>query len=134
MSSKNFKISPLQGSADYTTWSIRAKGLLIQDSLGHALTTEVGRQLSKEQDEKALSKLQLLVSDSIIEQLNNYTSCKSAWEYLYNTYKPEGFTSEHLLIKRLFDAKLENFDTIEEYVNTLKNTLSKLKAREISLD
>jgi hypothetical protein len=134
MGYKDYKISPLKGTSDYTTWSIRAKASLVQEGLANAIVNEVGNGLSVIQNQKALTHLQLLCSDNIIEQIQEYTSCKQAWEYLMNTYKPEGFTTEHLIIKDFFNSRLENFESVEDYVHTLKNTLSKLKAKNVSLE
>jgi hypothetical protein len=134
MNPKDYKITPLKGSEDYTIWSIRAKAGLSQIGLLHAISNDIGRTLTKEDNDKALGYIQLICSDAIIEQIEGYNSCKTAWKYLQNTFKPEGFTTEHILIKDFFNSQLSNFNSAEDYINTLKRLLSHLKAKEVTIE
>ena len=49
-----FSLPKLSGTANYISWSIRAKAYLIRDKIGHGLENIVGKNLTNEDNLKAL--------------------------------------------------------------------------------
>ena len=119
-------VSRLQGSENYITWSIRIKAALAKDSISLK-----NKNLSAQANIKALSIIQLLVANSPLLHIKDYTKAYKAWEALKDLYNPKGFTIEFLVYKEFFETLLTNFDSIEAYLNKVKELLNILKLYEI---
>ena len=52
-----FSLPKLSGTANYISWSIRAKAYLIRDKISHGLENIVSKNLTNEDNLKALSTL-----------------------------------------------------------------------------
>src|SRR4030095_4359173 len=83
--------------------------------------------------EKALANIQLLCEDGPLLQIKHYTNAYTAWNALKELYNPCGFISEYLLIKELFEATLDKYSSIEEYLNKIKEIIDELKVRNLEL-
>ncbi|POS81640.1 hypothetical protein EPUL_005900, partial [Erysiphe pulchra] len=55
------------------------------------------------------------------------------WKSLENLYCASGFSSEFILCREFFDTKLAKFNSMEEYLNRIKQLSDDLKAKNLTL-
>jgi hypothetical protein len=129
MSFDKIYLPKLHGSGNYDIWSIRAKAALIKEDLyGPIENASEGIK-----NNKAISLLKLYCDDGPLLYLKDIDSAKEAWQRLEDLYYPKGFTTEFLLLKEFFNLKLNDFDSIEEYLNRVKTLAGNLKGKNIEL-
>jgi hypothetical protein len=62
--------------------------------------------------------------------IKDLNSAQEAWEPLKSHYKPSGFTSQYLVCRDFFNTRLEDFETMEEYINKTKLLLEELRMND----
>lgn len=119
----------LRGSENYTIWSIRVRAALIKEDL----SGPIDESSTGTKNNKALSLLQLLCEDGPLLYIKDIYSAKEAWARLEDLYNPKGFTTEFLTLKEFFNNTLNQFNSMEEYLNKVKALVDDLKGKEILL-
>ena len=129
MSSEKISIVKLKGSINYEVWALRTKALLTKE--GQIDT--IFNISNDAKNLKALSNIQLLIEDSPLLQIQEYTTAKEAWDALKNLYYARGFSSEFLICREFFNTSLNKYPSMEEYLNKVKYLSDQLKAKNIEL-
>ena len=122
----------LKGSQNYIPWSIRARATLIKEDLISAIKEDTSL-VDEKVNEKALAWIQLLCEDGPILYIKDISSAKEAWDKLQDLYNPKGFTTEFLVLREFFNSSLEDHNSMEEYLNHIKNLVDDLKGKDIIL-
>lgn len=113
---EELQIPQLKGSANYQIWSIQMRALLTDRDLHLSLlTTTTGRK-----NEKALAVIQLYCEDGPLAHIQNIKDCQIAWQTLEELYSPKQSTTEFLLLNDFFNTSMDQFDTMEGYVNKIR--------------
>ena len=135
MATQRVAIVPLlEGTANYTLWAIKMKSQLVKEGLYKALDWEEPAGASQiDKSEKALSEIILYCKQGPIQYIKYEKYVQPAWEKLKSLYEAQGFTSEFLLYNEFFNAKPDNFKSLESYLNEVKRITEELKARELEL-
>jgi hypothetical protein len=63
--------------------------------------------------------------------IKDVNKAKEAWKKLEDLYNPKGFTTDFLIIKEFFNTVPNNFETMELYLNKIKELVDNLKSKEI---
>jgi hypothetical protein len=129
---KTTKIPKLRGATNYEVWALRTSAFLTKEGLIEAITQQPPVILQDIND-KALANIQLLVEDGPLLQIQYIRSAKEAWESLKTLYSPQGFTSEFLICRDFFNATLDKYSSMEEYLNKVKQLSDQLKAKQLEL-
>ena len=116
----------LKGSENYPIWSIRMEAGLIRERLSAPLTDE-----SHLKNKEALALIGLHSADGPLLQIKHCNTALSAWNTYKKLYNNTGFSSNFLYIKELFNTSLENYNSMEEYLNKIKELYEELNSREI---
>src|SRR6266516_4778509 len=124
MASDKMTITKLKGSANYKTWAIRMKSLLIREGLKETITMVTPD--GDEPSQKALSYILLTCEDGPLLQVQSEPSAKHAWDKLQVLYNPSGFSSEFILFNEFFNLKPENPQELEPYLNEAKRIVGEL--------
>jgi len=119
MSSDKITFPKLKGQSDFKIWRLRTEALLVRENTTSAIIAE-NLPVNLEIDRKALSTIKLLVEDGPLLQIQYSVTAKEAWQTLEDLYSPKGFTSEFLLYKEFFSTTLQSLNSIEEYINKIK--------------
>ena len=122
-------IQKLKGAANYIIWSIRSEAVLIKEKLSITLTDD----LDLDKNCEALSIIKLLCEDGPLLQIKNTKTPREAWDKLKKLYNPDGFTTDFLIFKELFNTTVDSFKSIEAYLNKVKELTDNLKAKDITL-
>lgn len=128
MSSKTIVIDKLQGAENYNTWATRVKAYLTKLDLESAIEGN-----EEKCQKKAFAEIMLLCADGPLIQIQHCKNAITAWKKLKDLYNSDGFTSKFLLLRELFSSRLEEFDSVEIYLNKIKQIVNDLKAQECEL-
>ena len=74
----------------------------------------------------ALSSIKLSCKDGPLFWIGETKSAYHAWIALANQYRPKGFTTEYLVLKRLFNSQLSDFDNMHDYLTEIRRLLIEL--------
>ena len=141
MEGNKITIPKLLGQSNYEIWSLRMQSVLIEKGLGDyiiasfsttGLTEDNVREIKLKAD-RALALIRLSISDGPLLQIRNIITPLEAWNSLKNLYSPQGFSSEFILFKDLFNTTLENSLSIEDYLNSIKRITDDLTSRNLKL-
>lgn len=130
-SSGKIQIDQLTGSENYIDWALRIKAVLVKDDLLDPIIDEKPQNNSK--NLKALAIIQLFCAKGPLLYIKACSTAYKAWFTLEELYNPKGFTTEFLTLKEFFDCKLENFQTMEEYIHQIKTLLDDLSSKNIEV-
>lgn len=122
-------IEKLDG-ANYATWCIQMKSLLITLDLYHTLVDK--RKDDKDtkwitDDSKALATITLSVKTTELIHIKNCTSAKSAWDVLQSLYKADTASRKVNLFKKLVRFKLNANEKFSPQINDFCCTVDDLK-------
>ena len=122
-------IAKLRGASNYEIWKIRITAYMTREGTHTAILSDT----IDNNNDKALSTINLLIEDSPLLQIQHIKKAFKAWKSLENLYSPKGFSSEFLILREFFNTTLNNTSSIEEYLNKIKQLSDQLKAKEIKL-
>jgi len=126
----------LLGSANYNTWSIHMPVALGIKDLDHCLYKAPGDEAggdyevpTEKENKLAVGILKLYCSQDPLEHIKHLNVAKTAWETLKEAYKPEGFTTNHLLFKQFLQIQLSDFDSVDAFITKAKELVTDLKSK-----
>jgi hypothetical protein len=131
----DFKIEKLSGQANYEFWSNQMMAILTTKDLFDAIHNNNNELLTVPviMDRKAKAYIMLACEKGPATQIQNCTSAKDCWDTLANLYSPKGFTAEFLLLKEFFEAHLQNFSSMEDFLSKIKYLDDNLSSKGIQL-
>lgn len=126
-----YGVPQLSGVKNYLYWSVKAMAFLIKEGVtGNNLDFQ---GLSAVNNRKATAYIQLMCEEGPLMHIKDKNTALETWETLKELYKPSGFTTEYLILKDFFNTTLEEYDTMEEYLNKVKQLTEDLKTNNINL-
>ena len=135
-SSSSQQIEKLEGGSNYSTWAFAMQMHLTDHDLWEYVESPQDQDQSdfKRKDAKARAKICLCVNTNIYPVVQNCKSAKDTWEKLKNTYADSGLLRRLNLLKKLFQCKLEQFNSMECYVNCIRTTQQQLVGINAAVD
>ena len=123
----------LQGSSNYKSWKFIIRGILVNDGLWKCVE---GTDNDLERQERAFFKIGFNVDQSIHPMLWNVTGNKArtAWLKLETDYGNKTKYGKLQLYQHMFQVRLVNYKSVEEYLNDILSTQAKLTEQEKGLD
>lgn len=118
-------IAKLIGRENFSTWKFAVQTYLEHEELWKAV---LGTETDAGKITKAKSKIILLLEPHNYVHVHNCTTAKQVWDNLEAAFDDSGLTRRVGLLRTLATTSLENFDTVEEYVNTIIMTAHRLTA------
>ena len=126
------KVPKLLGASNYELWAIWIRVALTAKDLSGFLMQAKGAKSTKD-DNKALSYIQLACIDGPLLYILTIDTLLDAWKYLERLYAPCSFSLEFILFKEFFRATLSSLGTVENYLATIQQILTSLKAKNLEL-
>ena len=123
MGTTNFMIDRLTGRENYHTWSFAMENLLEHEGLHAAI---LGTENDVVKAKKAKAKLVLSIDPKLFVHIQSLTTAKEIWDKLKTIFEDNGLENRIGLIRTLVTSKLEDFSTVEEYINKIINTAHRL--------
>lgn len=125
----NIKI--LSGREGYPTWKFKMRAYLIDQGLWFAIKgypeddkTDASKRVRN--DQKALAKICLCLDDAAITHVRKCDTALDAWTALSNVYEDKGYGRKLRLQTTLYQTKLSDYNTIEEYITQILNVTQQL--------
>lgn len=118
-------IDKLVGRENFSTWKFAVQAYLEHEELWDAIqgTETDGKKLVK-----AKSKLILLIDPINYVHVQSCNNAKEVWEKLTNIFDDSGLTRRVGLLRTLATTRLDNYGTVEEYVNAIMTAAHRLNA------
>ncbi|CAL1681279.1 unnamed protein product [Lasius platythorax] len=129
----------LKGQENYINWKFQMKNYLRHDNLwnaisGYADEDRTSLEERNRRDEKALSKINLMVDQCYFSYLMKCETAKKAWDALENAFEDKGLNRRVGLLRSLCSVRLENFNSMEAYVNEVMSLSEKFRAVDKPVD
>lgn len=129
---KDFDIVKLMGSDNYHMWTFAIKNVMAFKGLSKTLEPKSVEEpnVATETDGTKLEQAKALMSLSVEPQLyahiQSSTSALEIWNVLKNLYDDRGLTRRITLLRDLISIRLEDMESMNEYVDKIKTTSNKL--------
>jgi len=125
MSSQIPPIDKLKGRENYDSWRFAVEAYLTDQDLWDCVSGVCKTNPCKK-DVKARSKIILLVDQVNYVHLQSTKTAKDAWDRLQAAFLDSGLTRKVGLLRILITTRLENCDSVEDFVNKIITTAHKL--------
>lgn len=121
--SGTFSIPKLIGRENYSTWTFSVQSYLEHEDLWDCV---IGTETDAKKLVKAKSKIVLLIDPINYVHVQNSKTAKEMWDTLKSVFEDSGLTRRVGLLRSLIMTRMENCDSVDEYVNQIVTTAHKL--------
>lgn len=118
-------IEKLKGRENFDTWKFAVKSYLEHEELWGCVD---GTETDSKKVTKAKSKIVLLIEPINYVHVQSATTAKEAWESLNRAFEDNGLTRRVGLLRTLITTRLDDSNSVEEYVNKIVSTAHKLSS------
>ena len=119
-------IEKLKGRINYSSWSFSMKMILIREGTWRAVKPIEGQALNPEMDERALAAICLSLEKNNFSLVKNARTAEDAWNRLEKAFQDDGLNRRCGLLNKLTSVNLEDFGSVEDYVDELVTTTDSL--------
>ncbi|RKF71318.1 hypothetical protein GcC1_102020 [Golovinomyces cichoracearum] len=128
MSSEKAFIPKLSGSQNYAIWALRMKEHLTDRGFKLIIVSD---DVEDDLNDRALAAIHLFLDDGPLLQIQTEARAHVAWKDLKSLYSPSGFIADFLVLRELFQCKLKRYNSMEEFINTIKRLRDDLKTNDL---
>lgn len=132
--STSFPLERLRGRENFDVWKRQAKSLLVIKGCWRIVQAGVVGEADADLNERALAEITLMVDPGNYGHIATATTAKEAWDALMCAYEDTGLTRKVELLKQLVNVKLQNYGSVQEYVNDLVIMALKVKNAGLNID
>lgn len=118
-------VPKLKGRENYHEWAFAAENLLILEGTESFIKQESTKEAAAD-DAKARAKLVLTIDPSLYVHIKDAKSTKDLWHKLQTMFDDSGFSRRITLLRNLISIRLDNCDSITNYVTQIVETAQKL--------
>ena len=133
-------IEKFDRNTNFSLWQVMMKAILIQNGVHKALEGDEQKPIGlseakwEEMDAKALSAIQLCLSNEVLREVVNEVTSKGIWEKLESLYMAKSVTNRLLLKCRLYDLRLQEGKPMKAHLDEFYSIVLDLQNIDISLD
>lgn len=134
MSKSDFNIEKLRDSENYHDWCFAISNVLTLKGLKKCIKAKAGRQpiVAEEEDatklDQAKSILALCVEKNLFVHIRSCETALEIWNKFQSLFEDKGLKRKISLLRTLISYKLDECDTMQEYIDGITNTASKLQS------
>ncbi|KAI9153179.1 hypothetical protein LWI28_007285 [Acer negundo] len=127
-----FEVKPFDGKSNFTLWQRKMKNLLIQQDLYFIVDgvekkpKDMSTETWKVLDEKAMSSIELHLSDEVICNVMEEKSANGTWEKLEKLYMGKTLSNKLTLKDQLYGLKMEEGGDVMSHLNDFNQCISDL--------
>lgn len=127
-------IDKLSGRENFNTWQFAVKTYLQHEGLWECIEPQEGdEEMDGTKDCKARTKIILLIKPENYVHVQTCLTSREVWTKLNETFADSGLMRRVSLLREMCTSKLENFRSVEEYVNSVISTGHKLRAIRVNI-
>jgi transposase InsO family protein len=120
------QIEKLKGRENYVTWKFAMRASLELEDLWGCITEEEGYTADAKKVTRARSRIILAVDPINYVHIQDTTTAKQVWDRLESTFEDSGLTRKVGLLRTLVTTRLDNSESVDDYINTVITTAHKL--------
>lgn len=123
-------VPKLKGRENYDDWCFAAKNVLVLESMAACIEQEPTASASVSDlanDAKAKAKLILTIDPSLYVHIKQAATAFDLWKTLKNMFDDSGYTRKICLLRKLINNRLENCDSMTQYVTQIVETGQRLR-------
>ncbi|XP_072384437.1 uncharacterized protein [Diabrotica undecimpunctata] len=117
-------VPKLMGRENYDDWSFAIENVFVLDGLSKCL--EENGETNADTQNKARAKLCLSIDPSIYVHIREAATALDVWITLKKLYGEKSFTRKINLLRTLISLRLDNCDSMENYIGQMIETAQKL--------
>ena len=139
-STMNVKIKPYGEVINFGIWQRRMQGVLIQSNLQVALLglEKKPQEMSEDQwneiDKKAISAIEMHVTDEMLRNLMSKKNAKDMWIRLEEMYIRKSMSNKLNLKKQLCKLEMEEGQDLNKHINVFKAIVHDLERIDVVFD
>lgn len=137
MNTSTLAFARLKGRENYSEWKIGVRAHLITKGLWAWISTEItvsSPATDKKSDEKCLAELTLTLDTCVYTHIEECETAKSAWDALKLAFQDTGVSRKVTLLKQWITLRLENCESMHDYVTQCLSLRSKVRNAGFSID
>ena len=138
MEATRFEIEKFDGETNFNLWQVRMMGFLVQSSLKKVVTGKKPENLNKteweELDEKALSAIQLCLTNTVLQEVLMEKTSSALWKRLEILYATKSLANRLVLKQRLFTFRMNECELLRDHISQFITLLNDLKNVEVHID
>ncbi|GBP29416.1 Retrovirus-related Pol polyprotein from transposon TNT 1-94 [Eumeta japonica] len=123
-------IPKLKGRENYEEWCFAVQNVLVLENMASAITQRLAASSTETQnsdDAKAKAKLVLTIDPSLYVHIKYAATTYDLWEKLKNLFDDTSYTRKIGLLRKLINIRLENCDSMTQYVTQIVETSQRLQ-------
>lgn len=135
-----FDIEKFDRQVNFGLWQLKMKAILVQSGCHKALEGVSNKPSGmtvdtwEEIDLKALSAIQLCLSDDVLREVAKETTSAGLWLKLESLYMTKSVTNRLLLKSRLHDLRLEEGKPLKSYLDEFFSIIMDLQNIDVEID
>ena len=132
MATMKLDIEKIDRSLSFSLWQVKMKAILIQNRVHKALDDEekkpggTSEARWEEMDAKALSAIQLCLSNEVLREFVREETSKGIQEKLESLYMEKSVTNQLLLKSRLYDLKSQEGKPMKPHLDEFYSIITSL--------
>lgn len=119
-------VEKLKGNENYHTWQFALRNLLELNDYAKCIETGAGAETDLNKMRKAKARIELSVAPSVYVHVENSKTAAETWQKLKDMYQDRGLSRRISLLRKLVTIRLENCDSMNEYISQIFETANKL--------
>lgn len=128
-------VEKLIGRANYASWALTMKFLLIKEgSWSTAVNVGENAVVDGELSLRALATIGLHVDKRLFSIIRKCDTAKQAWDALKKQFDNKGYSREISLLRKLCGIWLNDFQSVEEYLDEIQSTVQDLEEINFTID
>ncbi|CAG4939045.1 unnamed protein product [Colias eurytheme] len=123
-------VPKLRGRENYDDWCFAAQNLLVLEGMAASIQSQLKSTATAEQkvkDAKAKAKLILSIDPSIYVHIKQAVTTYDLWTTLKKMFDDSGYTRKICLLRNLINIRLENCESMTQYVTQIIETSQRLQ-------
>lgn len=116
----------LKGRANYASWSFAMKMTLIREGSWQAVRAAANEEVDPDLNGRAMATICLAIEKNNYSLVRNAVTAREVWSNLQKAFQDNGLIRRFGLLDRLTSVKLEDSESVEDYVDALVTTANDL--------
>ncbi|KAK5772198.1 hypothetical protein PVK06_048475 [Gossypium arboreum] len=138
MGTTRFEIEKFDGETNFNLWQVRMMAIIVQSGLKKVIIGKKPENLNKteweELDEKALSAIQLCLTNTVLQEVLMEKTSSALWKKLETLYATKSLANRLVLKQRLFTFRMNEGELLRDHISQFITLLNDLKNVEVHID
>lgn len=126
-------IEKLKGSENYHTWQFAMRSVLEFSDLDACILLGNNCEKDATKLKKAKAKIVLCTDESLFVHIQSLSTAAEIWKKFKDLFEEHGLTRKIGLLRKLIGIRLENCNSMSEYVSEVTGTANKLSAIDFNV-